>query len=66
MRAGWGAAHSAVAGLLGALAACSAKLALGAGYLREACAAAAGGEEAAAGACVWVRAGRLLPALAGH
>ncbi|XP_065254478.1 transmembrane protein 42 [Emys orbicularis] len=55
MLAGWGAAHSAVAGLLGALAACSAKLALGADYLREACAAAAGGEEAAAaGACVWL------------
>ncbi|XP_038244160.1 transmembrane protein 42 [Dermochelys coriacea] len=46
MLAGWGAAHSAVAGLLGALAACSAKLALGGDYLREACAA------AAAGACV--------------
>ncbi|XP_074842191.1 transmembrane protein 42 [Carettochelys insculpta] len=54
MQAGWGAVHSAVAGLLGALAACSAKLGLGADYLREACAAAAGGEEATAGPCDWL------------
>lgn len=57
---GWGAAHAAVAGLLGALAACSAKLALGADYLLEGCLAALGGEGArvaAAGLCDWVRGG---------
>uniref|UniRef100_A0A8C8VL47 Transmembrane protein 42 n=1 Tax=Pelusios castaneus TaxID=367368 RepID=A0A8C8VL47_9SAUR len=56
-QAGWGAAHSALAGLLGALAACFAKLALGADYLREACAAAAAGQgeqAAAAGPCIWL------------
>ncbi|XP_033021361.1 transmembrane protein 42 [Lacerta agilis] len=54
MPAGWGAAFAAGAGLLGALAACSAKLALGADYLRGACAAVVGGEEAASGACSWL------------
>ncbi|XP_019392900.1 PREDICTED: transmembrane protein 42 [Crocodylus porosus] len=52
----WGAGPScaAAAGLLGALAACSAKLALGAEYLREVCVAAAQGGEAAAGPCAWL------------
>ncbi|XP_028606518.2 transmembrane protein 42 [Podarcis muralis] len=54
MPAGWGAAFAAGAGLLGALAACSAKLALGADYLQGACAAVVGGEEAASGACSWL------------
>ncbi|XP_063160100.1 transmembrane protein 42 [Candoia aspera] len=49
-----GAAYAAGAGLLGALAACSAKLALGADYLRAACDAVLGGEEAAVEACAWV------------
>ncbi|XP_053218391.1 transmembrane protein 42-like [Podarcis raffonei] len=60
MPAGWGAAFAAGAGLLGALAACSAKLALGADYLRGACAAVVGGEEAASGACSWAFLGKLL------
>ncbi|XP_034985869.1 transmembrane protein 42 isoform X1 [Zootoca vivipara] len=54
MPAGWGAVFAAGAGLLGALAACSAKLALGADYLRGACAAVVGGEEAASGVCSWL------------
>ncbi|CAH2283211.1 Hypothetical predicted protein [Pelobates cultripes] len=49
MRSSWGC--SAVAGLLGALSACLAKLALGADYLRDICESAAGG---AGGICDWV------------
>lgn len=52
---GAGPSCAAAAGLLGALAACSAKLALGAEYLREVCVAAARRAEAAAGPCAWVR-----------
>ncbi|XP_061442909.1 transmembrane protein 42 [Rhineura floridana] len=54
MPVGWGAAFAAGAGLLGALAACSAKLALGADYLREGCVAVIGGEEPAASVCAWL------------
>ncbi|XP_075442822.1 transmembrane protein 42 [Ascaphus truei] len=46
-----GSGCAAAAGLLGALSACSAKLALGADYLREACEAAAGDQ---GGTCQWV------------
>ncbi|KAM4688258.1 transmembrane protein 42 [Discoglossus pictus] len=46
----WGC--SAAAGVLGALSACSAKLALGADYLREACEGATG--EQGQGLCDWV------------
>ncbi|MEE6520465.1 hypothetical protein FKM82_018349 [Ascaphus truei] len=49
-----GSGCAAAAGLLGALSACSAKLALGADYLREACEAAAGDQ---GGTCQWVRDG---------
>ncbi|KAM6450004.1 transmembrane protein 42 isoform 1-T1 [Liasis olivaceus] len=49
-----GATYAAGAGLLGALAACSAKLALGADYLWAACGAVLGGEETAVEACAWV------------
>nr|XP_056713860.1 transmembrane protein 42 [Euleptes europaea] len=51
MAGGWGSAYAAAAGLLGALAACSAKLALGADYLRGICVAAVG---SAAGPCDWL------------
>ncbi|XP_053569032.1 transmembrane protein 42 [Bombina bombina] len=50
MWSSWGC--SAVAGLLGALAACSAKLALGTDYLRDACEAAVW--ELGEGICDWV------------
>ncbi|XP_077160376.1 transmembrane protein 42 [Paroedura picta] len=51
MAGGRGSACAALAGLWGALAACSAKLALGAGYLRGVCEAGLG---AAAGPCEWL------------
>ncbi|XP_054847504.1 transmembrane protein 42 [Eublepharis macularius] len=47
----WGSAYAAAAGLWGALAACAAKLALGADYLRGGCAAVVG---SAAGPCDWL------------
>ncbi|XP_062985461.1 transmembrane protein 42 [Elgaria multicarinata webbii] len=52
MPGGLGAAYAAGAGVFGALAACSAKLALGADYLRAGCIAVGGGEESAA--CAWL------------
>ncbi|KAJ6662002.1 hypothetical protein lerEdw1_012849 [Lerista edwardsae] len=56
LSAGRGAAYAAGAGLMGALAACCAKLALGADYLRVGCLAVFGGEEEAAAAslCAWL------------
>ncbi|XP_020663328.3 transmembrane protein 42 [Pogona vitticeps] len=55
MPAGLGAAYASGAGLLGALAACSAKMALGGDYLREGCVAVLGGEEdSATDACAWL------------
>lgn len=57
MAGGWGSAYAAIAGLLGALAACSAKLALGADYLRGVCVAAVG---PAASPCDWVRGGSCI------
>ncbi|XP_060104087.1 transmembrane protein 42 [Heteronotia binoei] len=51
MAGGWGSVYAAVGGLLGALAACSAKLALGADYLRGVCVAAVG---SAGGPCDWL------------
>ncbi|KAJ7322595.1 hypothetical protein JRQ81_018882 [Phrynocephalus forsythii] len=49
-----GLAYASGAGLLGALASCSAKMALGAGYLREGCVAVLSGEDTATDACAWL------------